>query len=81
MTKKDVQVANILDETNRKESLQAQFEQKQREMVRKGMELGIFTHPSVVQISQELDGIHNQIMREEKSNQLLGRCRKKIFEN
>lgn len=63
MEKKDAQVVHNMVNTHRKESLLVQFEEKQREMVRKGMELGVFTHPTVVQISQELDGIHNQILR------------------
>lgn len=54
---------NSSDDFNRKESLQQQFNKLQKEMVGMGMQLGL-THPSVIRISQELDGVHNQMLRE-----------------
>lgn len=48
---------------NRKESLQQQFNKLQKEMVGMGLQLGL-NHPSVIRISQELDGVHNQMLRE-----------------
>ncbi|WP_246062137.1 aspartyl-phosphate phosphatase Spo0E family protein [Paenibacillus oralis] len=56
------QERNITIDSNRAESLRQQFTTLQKEMVNLGMELGL-SHPSVIRISQELDEVHNQMLR------------------
>jgi hypothetical protein len=47
---------------NEPTSLQKKFDSIRSEMVSLGMELGL-NHPSVIRLSQELDQVHNQILR------------------
>lgn len=51
-----------MEDPKQAESLQEQFNKLQKEMVSRAMKLG-FTDPSVIEISQELDGVHNQMLR------------------
>lgn len=46
-------------------SLQKEFEKVRNEMEELGRQLGL-VHPEVFAISQRLDSIHNQILRESK---------------
>ncbi|WP_339061245.1 aspartyl-phosphate phosphatase Spo0E family protein [Tepidibacillus marianensis] len=48
-----------------KRDLLGEFEKIRNEMVRKGIELG-FQHPLVLELSRELDIIHNEILKREE---------------
>ncbi|MGV2885947.1 Spo0E family sporulation regulatory protein-aspartic acid phosphatase [Paenibacillus taichungensis] len=56
------QEGSLSVDSDRSETLQQQFTKLQKQMVSLGMDLGL-THPSVIRISQELDGVHNQMLR------------------